>query len=204
MNIETSQRDPLAGAWEARRLNESILCTLVAREWRWRGRSAVELALGPRPEWRRESACGAWITEERAGQRLRALEERLREAERTVHDCTPIEAVPTPRLRYALVAHASALARRGSRDHPECLRAEARVLEAEAAVREQLGSGSAQTVVADLRIAALRRRWEAVERSERATAAQRALAFSRLVEAVSPEIRVRRVAPSAEPRLTPR
>jgi len=180
MATESLQDDLVQTAWEARRLNENILCTLVAREWRWRGRTAVELALGPRPAWLRESAFGAWMTEERASRTLQALEERLRQAERTVHDRGRIEEPLTPRLRYALSAYASALRRCARRDHPECLRAEARVLEAEAATR--IGTVPARELH-DLRLAALRRRWEAAERSERVSAGQRAIAFSRLVEA---------------------
>ena len=72
-------------AWQARQLNESILCALVAREWQWRGHSVVELAFGPRPAWLPGPATAAWITEQRAGRSMRALEQRLRAAERTVH-----------------------------------------------------------------------------------------------------------------------
>jgi hypothetical protein len=176
--------------WEARQLNESILCALVAREWQWRGDSVVELALGPRPSWLGGSPKSAWITEHRAGRTMRALEERLRQAERTVHARGWIDEAGTPRLRYALAVHASALARRVSRDHPECLRAEARVLEADAAAREQ---SAPPDEIHDLRIAALRRRWEAAERSTRIGAAERMQAFRRLVEAAAGgEIRIAR------------
>jgi hypothetical protein len=176
--------------WEARQLNESILCALVAREWQWRGNSVVELAFGPRPTWLADSPKSAWTTEQRAGRTLRALEERLRQAERTVHARGRIEEPLTPRLRYALAVHASALARRLNRDHPECLRAEARVLEADSAAREQTAPPDE---IHDLRIAALRRRWEAAERSTRIGAAERMQAFRRLVEAAAGgEIRIAR------------
>jgi hypothetical protein len=179
-----------AAAWQARQLNESILCALVAREWQWRGHSVVELALGPRPAWLPGSATGAWITEQRAGRTMRALEQRLRAAERTVHAPARIDEPITPRLRYALAAHAAAEARCQSRDHPECLRAEARVLEAELAARQQMAPPDE---ILDLRIAALRRRWEAAERSPRTTASERMQAFRRLVEvATAADVRVTR------------
>ena len=73
------------------------------------------------------------MTEQRAEQTMRALEERLRQAERTVHARALVGEPLTPRLRYALAVHASALARCPCHDHPDCLRAEARVLEADAA-----------------------------------------------------------------------
>jgi len=179
-----------ADAWRARQLNEGILCALVAREWQWRGHSVVELALGPRPAWLPGSATGAWMTEQRAGRTLRALEERLRQAERTVHARSRFTEPMTPRLRSALAAHASALGRNQNRDHPECLRAEARVLEAEAAAA---AATSPPDEIADLRIASLRRRWEAAERSPRMTAAERIQAFRSLVQASrADEIRVSR------------
>ena len=62
----------------------------------------VELALGPRPAWRQGSAKSAWMTEQRAEQTMRALEERLRQAERTVHARARVGEPLTPRLRYAL------------------------------------------------------------------------------------------------------
>jgi hypothetical protein len=150
----------------------------------------VELALGPRPAWLPGSATGAWITEQRAGRTMRALEQRLRAAERAVHARARIEEPIPPRLRYALAAHAAAAARCQSRDHPECLRAEARVLEAESAARQQMAPPNE---ILDLRIAALRRRWEAAERSPRMTASDRMQAFRRLVEvATTSDIRVTR------------
>jgi hypothetical protein len=145
-----------------------------------------------------------WITDTHADRALHALEERIRRAEQVVEalaaaeenaeppqgkdDCAAPRGTPAARrtLDFARDAYASALLRRGSVDHPECLRAEARVLEAAIAV--WAGESSARwaaSIRQDLRVAALRRRWEAAERSERATAAQRALAFRRLVEAVS-------------------
>lgn len=186
-----SPTQPEASAWRARQLNESILCALVAREWQWRGHSVVELALGPRPAWLPGSATGAWMTEQRAGRTLRALEERLRQAERTVHTRSHLEEPLTPRLRYALAVHASALACCQNRDHPECLRAEARVLEAEAASR---APSAPPDEIMDLRLAALRRRWEAAERSPRMTAFERMQAFRRLVQAsnAAGEIRISR------------
>jgi hypothetical protein len=200
MHAISGSNDSSTAAWEARRLNEDILCTLVAREWAWRGRSAVELALGPRPAWLPDSPSGAWITEARAGRVLRALDERLRQAERAVHGRTPLEEPPPPRVRYALAVHASALARRGNRDHPECLRAEARVLEAEAAARENVAASAGTpppAEVQDLRIAALRRRWEAAERSDRASSTQRVVAFAGLLQAAmlstAPEISLTRM-----------
>lgn len=195
--MQTSRATPIevgAPAWQARRLNESILCALVAREWQWRGHSVVELALGPRPAWRQGSAKSAWMTEQRAEQTMRALEERLRQAERTVHARAQVAEPLTPLLRYALAVHASALARCPSHDHPDSLRAEARVLEADAALLEQ---SAPPEEVLDLRIAALRRRWEAAERSPRIGAAERMQAFRRLVEAAAAgEIRIAR--PNAE------
>jgi hypothetical protein len=198
--MQTSRATPIqvgAPAWQARRLNESILCALVAREWQWRGHSVVELALGPRPAWRQGSAKSAWMTEQRAEQTMRALEERLRQAERTVHARARLAEPLTPRLRYALAVHASALARCPCRDHPDCLRAEARVLEADAAAREQ---SAPPDEILDLRIAALRRRWEAAERSPRIGAAERMQAFRRLVEAAAAgEIRIARADAEASP-----
>jgi hypothetical protein len=183
MDIQsTSPTQPQASAWHARELNDGILCALVAREWQWRGHSVVEVAIGPRPSWLPGSATGAWMTERRAGRTLRALEQRLRQAERTVHTRSQLAEPLTPRLHYALAAHASALARCQSRDHPECLRAEARVLEAEAVSRAPIAPPDE---IADLRLAALRRRWEAAERSPRTSAHERTQAFRRLVQATS-------------------
>jgi hypothetical protein len=184
MGAISGSNDSGARTWEARRLNEDILCTLVAREWAWRGRSVLELALGPPPAWLRESPSGSWITQARAGRVLRALDERLRQAECAVHRRTPLDEPLPARVRYAIAVHASALARRGRPDHPECLWAEARVLEAEAAARESIAASIGALPPADLehlRIAALRRRWEAAERSERASSTDRVVAFRRLL-----------------------
>ena len=191
--------------------DETILCALVAREWRWRGCSVAEVALGLPYDpqfWRyHESAPGVWITDAHADRALRALEERIRHAEEAVaalaadeerDDAEEIEdplGAPetTARLRgiaFARDAYASALTRRRSADHPECLRAEARLLEAHIALLEdvpntQLARSPHADARHDLRVAALRRRWDAAERSQRATKAERALAFRLLVEAAS-------------------
>jgi hypothetical protein len=187
--------------------DETIFCALVAREWRWRGCSVATVALGRSYDpqfWRQhESAPGVWITDTHADRVLHALEERIRRAEQAVEALAAAENAETPQgtgdsaaprgtpaarrtLDFARDAYASALARRGSVDHPECLRAEARLLEAAIAVwAGESSARSAASIRHDLRVAALRRRWEAAERSERATAAQRAMAFRRLVEAVS-------------------
>jgi hypothetical protein len=188
--------------------DETIFCALVAREWRWRGCSVATVALGRSYDpqfWRQhEAAPGVWITSTHADRALHALEERIRRAEQAVEALAAAENAETPQsstgdaaaprgtpaarrtLDFARDAYASALARRGSGDHPECLRAEARLLEAAIAVwAGESSAHRAASIRHDLRVAALRRRWEAAERSERATAAQRALAFRRLVEAVS-------------------
>jgi hypothetical protein len=184
-------------------LGETILCALVAREWRWRGRSVAEVALGPSggpQRWRlRTSACGVWMTDEQVARTLRMLEERVRAGERAVRALAAAQEAREPRPRviapmpgsvaFAREAYASALARWRSGEHAECLRAQARLLEAHIALPHCEDR-------ADLRIAALRRRWEAAERSERASAEVRALAFARLVQAASaaedPVIRIRR------------
>jgi hypothetical protein len=190
-------------------LGGTILGALVAREWRWRGCSVAELALSrahcPQLWWLLESASGVWITDERAARALRALEQRVRNAELAVSSLQDHQddAAPARRVRFAQAIYASALAHWGSAEHPECLRAAARLLEAEVAdwkERHPSGEEDLHTDLCDdLRIAALRRRWEAAERSERATAEQRALAFRRLVEAASApaesEIRIRRQTP---------
>lgn len=191
--------------------DETILCALVAREWRWRGCSVAEVALGLPYDpqfWRyHESAPGVWITDAHADRALHALEERIRHAEEAVAALAALEEIDgaeavgdalrapetTARLRglaFAREAYASALARRESADHPECLRAEARLLEAHIALLEdvpstRLARGPHADACHDLRVAALRRRWDAAERSERATKAERAQAFRLLVEAAS-------------------
>lgn len=168
----------------------------------------VALGLPYDPQfWRyHESAPGVWITDAHADRALHALEERIRHAEEAVAALAEDEEIDdaeeiedplggpetTARLRgiaFARDAYASALTRRGSADHPECLRAEARLLEAHIALLEDVPNAPARSPHADarhdLRVAALRRRWDAAERSERATKAERALAFRLLVEAAS-------------------
>jgi hypothetical protein len=189
--------------------DDAILCALVAREWRWRGCSVAGDALGRSSEpqiWRlRDSSRGVWLDDAQAARALRELEYRIEDAERAVRALrTAFAAVPPPRLadplgtphrasclrrlRVAQDSYASALARLGSADHPECLRGEARLLEAQIVAWEHhspsLPDGSPWPDQRDaLRLVALRRRWEAAERSNRASPDQRALAFRALAEA---------------------
>jgi hypothetical protein len=203
-------------------LDEAVLCALVAREWRWRRSSVAEVALAPFAGTQRwqvpASAQGVWITEGQLARSLRAVEERITRAERAAHalldrdesaDSEPSHNVlvgrrgagAAGRVAFAREAYASARARWRSADHPECLRAQARLLEAhlaesESHAQEPGGEGARREAREDLRIAALRRRWEAAERSGRASAQERALAFRRLVQAASavqePTIRIAR------------
>jgi hypothetical protein len=199
-------------------LDEAVLCALVAREWRWRRSSVAEVALAPFAGSQRwqvpTSAPGVWITNGQVARSLRVVEERIVRAERAAHALLAQEeigadetshgvvvgrrgAVATGRVAFAREAYASARARWRSADHPECLRAQARLLEAHVAESESRTQEPADWSAAreDLRIAALRRRWEAAERSGRVGAQERALAFRRLVQAASavePTIRIGR------------
>jgi hypothetical protein len=120
--------------------------------------------------------------------------------------CTRRTGTELGRVAFAREIYASALEHWRSVDHPECLRAQARLLEAHIAESQRRAPdpSAPDPERDDLRIAALRRRWEVAERTERATAQERALAFRTLVQAATgaleSEIRIHRataVSPAA-------